>query len=376
MEERPPKAAAMLKLPAFPSILPRLEGERMVDEAECVFSVLLAILFGHLAGVENVSWAAFSGYMVMRGHVLDSLLRGSLRIVGTISGVLIAVLIVPSVTHSLLLASLACAVVGGIALYGALTRKHAYSWLFVGLTFEMILLDKLEAPHHSISVFAETRMLEVAAGTFACVLVSVISHLTARRRWPGKRMARRNSIGFDIHAFRHALQAATALALLPPLGALTGLPQLGQSAISIICVMLVPISSLGVSGFLPVSRRLLHRVAGCLAGASMAAVILLLAHHSMAALLFGTTLGVIIGRHIENGKHAHAYIGTQFTLAVLVTLVPDSYTSAAADPGFGRLLGILLGMAMLEPLLALWHVVGIALGGRLGLGGGEQETTD
>jgi hypothetical protein len=54
----------------------------MVDEVECVASVLLAIVFGHLADARNISWAAYSGYMVMRGHISESLLRGALRIVG------------------------------------------------------------------------------------------------------------------------------------------------------------------------------------------------------------------------------------------------------------------------------------------------------
>ena len=353
-----------------------IAGARVVDEAECVLSVLLAILLGHLIGVENVSWAAFSGYMVMRGHVLDSLLRGTLRIAGTGIGVGLAILIVPTAVHALALSSLACGLVGAATLYASMTRKHSYAWLFVGLTFEMILLDKLETPGHSIAVFATTRLWEVVAGTFACVVVSALSNLTARRRWPGKRVMLAQPAGWNPNALRHALQAGAALALLPPLGAMTGAPQLGQSAISILAVMLVPVSSLGVSGFLPVSRRLVQRVAGCLAGAMLAAAVLLLAHGSAAALLAGTALGVVIGRHIENGGHGLAYVGTQFTLAVLVTLVPDSYAAAAAAPGFDRLYGILIGMAVLEPLLAAWHGAGLARGGQLGSGKGEQESTD
>ncbi len=57
-------------------------GPRMVDELECVCSVLLAIGLGRLAGAQNISWAAFSGYMVMRSHVAESLMRGTLRIIG------------------------------------------------------------------------------------------------------------------------------------------------------------------------------------------------------------------------------------------------------------------------------------------------------
>ena len=336
----------------------RLNGARVVDELECVCSVLLAIALAHLIGAENISWAAFSGYMVMRGHVRDSLLRGTLRILGTGVGVGLAILITPSVVHSILLSCLACALIGGMTLYGALTGRRSYAWLFVGLTFEMILLDKLETPRHSISVFAATRMLEVVAGTVACVIVSAFSNMTARRRWPGKRMAPAKAVGWHPHALRHAAQAAVALTFLPLLGTAFGLPQLGQSAVSIMAVMLVPVSSLGLSGFVPVSRRLLYRVAGCLAGAALSGAVLFLAHGSAAFLILGTAIGVILGKHIENGGHGLAYIGTQFTLAVLVTLVPDSYADAAIAPAFDRLYGILLGMAVLEPVLAGWHLIG------------------
>ena len=52
---------------------------RTIDEIECVVPVLLAIAFAHLLDARNVSWAAFSGYMVMRGHVSETFPRGVLR---------------------------------------------------------------------------------------------------------------------------------------------------------------------------------------------------------------------------------------------------------------------------------------------------------
>lgn len=65
----------------------------------------------------------------------------------------------------------------------------------------------------------------------------------------------------------------------------------------------------------------------------------------------------MFGRHIENGRGPVAYPGTQFTLAILVTLVPDSYATAAIDPGLHRLIGILVGSALMEPVLVAWHIV-------------------
>ena len=100
-------------------------GARLVDELECVLSVLLAIVIAHLVGAQNISWAAISAYMVMRGHVSDSLLRGTLRILGTAFGAGLALLVVPAVQSSWPLSSLAGAVFGGVTLYGALTGRRA-----------------------------------------------------------------------------------------------------------------------------------------------------------------------------------------------------------------------------------------------------------
>ena len=40
-----------------------------------------------------------------------------------------------------------------------------------------------------------------------------------------------------------------------------------------------------------------------------------------------------------------------------MTLVPDSYADAAITPATDRLLGILIGLALLEPVLLAWHLL-------------------
>jgi len=330
-------------------------GPRMIDEFECVASILHAILLAHLIGAHNVAWAAFTSFMLMRGHVSETLLRGLMRLAGTALGAGLALAIVPYAARSLPASAMAAAIVGFAGLYGALTAKRAYAWLLFGLTFEMILLDKIEHPAVNVIAFFETRMLEVAAGTVACVTISLLTTLTARRRWPGPPPAPATRIGWHPDAARHAAQAGVALALLPPLHALFGIAELQQAGVTIMAVMVVPVSGLGASGLAPVSRRLLYRVLGCLGGAALAAATLFVAHGSAPILIAGTCLGVVIGRHIENGENRATYLGLQFTLAILVTLVPDSYSDAAIRPALGRLASIFVGMALLEPVLLAWH---------------------
>ena len=335
---------------------------RMVDELECVASVLLAIIVAHVIGAANVSWAAFSGYMVMRGHVADTLSRGTLRIVGTIAGGLLALAATPFLAPGWPLAAPALMLIGTASLYAALTAKRAYAWLFFGLTFAMVVFDKIEHPEIALGAFVETRILETVAGTFACMAVSLASGATLRRRWPASRVPRAQRAGWHPDALRHAVQGGAALAVLALLSDWLPLPALAQSAVTIMAVMLVPASGIGPSGFRPVSARMVQRFVGCIAGALLAALFLfttfLFTPHAPAPLLIlGTIVGVAIGRHLENGDHPHRYIGTQFTLAILITVVPDSYAEATIEPGFERLSGILIGMAVLEPILLAWHFV-------------------
>ena len=82
-----------------------------------------------------------------------------------------------------------------------------------------------------------------------------------------------------------------------------------------------------------------------------------LSHHSPALITLGLCIGVIIGRHIENGPPLMSYGGLQFTLAFLVVLVPDNYAQAALAPGLDRLFGILFGMVLLEPVVLMAHAL-------------------
>ncbi len=164
-------------------------------------------------------------------------------------------------------------------------------------------------------------------------------------------------LGWHRQSLRHAAQGGVALAGLAGIAALWDVPALSQSAITIMAVMLVPGDAIGSSGLMSVNRRILHRFLGCMAGAALAALVLLAANGSAPILILGTVAGVAFGRHMENGGRPTSYVGTQFVLAILIILVPDSYADARIAPGLARLAGIVIGMAVLEPVLVLWHLV-------------------
>lgn len=255
-------------------------GPRMIDEIECALSVLLAILISHQIGAENVGWAAFSGYMVMRSHVAESFARGVLRVIGTLIGAGGALLLAPFLLPSTLLLSLGLMVWGGVTLYFAIVGKRAYAWLFTGLTFLMVLIEAMEHANEPIRRFATTRVLEVLAGTIACVIVSAISTWTIRRRLPNPdQNLRAKPVGLPAKQWqatvaRHALTGAIALALIPAVWLAFGIPELSQSAITIFAVMLVPAAALAGGILSPVSSRVMQRLVGCLAGGFLGGAIL------------------------------------------------------------------------------------------------------
>src|SRR6188472_1978871 len=66
-------------------------GRRMADEWECVASVMLAVLLAHLVGAKMVAWAAFTAFVLMKGTISETLLRGVLRVIGTLLGATLAI---------------------------------------------------------------------------------------------------------------------------------------------------------------------------------------------------------------------------------------------------------------------------------------------
>lgn len=330
-------------------------GRRMADEVECVASVLLAILIAHLIGAQMIAWAAFTAFVLLKGPIGETILRATLRMIGTFVGATLAIWFERLTSGALWQVMLVTALVGGIGLFGMMTARRAYAWLLFGLTFIMIVLDRLEHPSLDIEGLALTRVLEVGAGTLACLIVSVISTLTTRRLWPVPAPSMSPPAGWHLGAARHAALAAIAVGLIPIVHRIFGMVELAQAGVTIIAVMIVPVATLGASGLKPVSLRLWQRSLGCLGGGIAAFAVLLLSQGSLPVLIAGTCIGIMIGRHIENGNARYAYVGLQFTLAVLIVLVPDDYTDVSIGPGLERLVSVFHGMAILVPILLAGH---------------------
>ena len=220
------------------------------------------------------------------------------------------------------------------------------------------MTDRLQNPSANLYLFAESRIAEVATGTVCAIVLSAVTTMIVRRPLsgnflqPSEQSAANHLRCWQTTAFLHALKGGVALAIIPLVWPLIKIPSPVQASITILAVLMIPASRLSSPGS-PITTKLAHRFLGCIAGGILAAVGLLACHHSPVAMALLVAIGVIFGKHIENSDTRFVYIGTQFTLAFLVVLVPDTYQSVSVAVGIDRFLGILCGMGLLYPILLI-----------------------
>lgn len=332
-------------------------GPRTLDETAAVAAVLLSIACAHVLGEQNIGWAAFSAYMVMRPNVSLSLQRGLLRIAGTATGAVGALFLPAQVLASSAQLSIALTVVGTVTLYFALIERSGYAWLFAGLTFAMVVTEPLAGSHSHLIGFVVSRIAEVTTGTICGIGVSALGAAIARRllaqmNVPPPESSIPTPRRWNRKVGIHALKGGVALALVPFASTVLHLPYPTQAAVTIMAVLMMPVEKLeSADGH--TAKRMAHRFAGCMAGGLFATAGLLVFHQSAGLLLLLTVAGVVIGRHIENSRTGGTYIGTQFAIAFLFVLVPDSYRTVDVDAGLERFLGIISGILLLALVMLI-----------------------
>lgn len=329
---------------------------RLIDDLQAFAAVMLAIGFAHALKVSHVGWAAFSGYMVIRPHFKVSLTRGAMRVLGTMSGALLAYGAVYAIHDQIALICLSLAGVGFITLHAALTRRQSYAWLFTGLTFAMVMLDSLDTPTSRIGEFAWTRVLEVGAGTTAALAIALCAYAVRRLTGTGAMPNLPLTPAAPAHqtqAIQRALLVAIALATMPLFHQLLAPSLLTQAVVTMMAVMSMPATNPNTNVD-PLFQRALLRFVGCAAGAALGAIALHLASSNLAILAIFLCAGVCTGRHIENSNGPVAYLGTQFAIVFLVVFVPDNASQMNSASGFERMDGVFLGLVLMQLLRWSW----------------------
>jgi uncharacterized membrane protein YccC len=148
-----------------------LHGTGAREPLKAVLSVLLAVTLADALELDDLAWAAFSGYMVMRADPSAATQRGLMRIAGTLSGATFGVVLAPVIADQPALLVVSLFIATWIGIFGSLKSRYSYAWVFFGITAGLVMTESLAAPDNVLH-FAATRMAEIIVGTASCILVA------------------------------------------------------------------------------------------------------------------------------------------------------------------------------------------------------------
>ncbi|HEY2011686.1 MAG TPA: FUSC family protein [Rhizomicrobium sp.] len=336
----------------------RLQGPVAREALIAILSVIVAVAIATMLQLDDLSWAAFSGFMVLGSGAARSLPRGVMRIAGTVAGATVGRVLAPAIASSPLLLVLALFTVSWIGTFRALASPHPYAWLFFGLTAGLVMTEALAAPTDTLH-FAGTRIAEVVVGTVSCWAVAMLFAEWAppAARTPVPPIPAFLSADW-LATYRpllaHSSRAALAVALLPLLWREFGISDFSQTAVTSYVVMIVPVAVVRGRQHDKLYERMAHRIAGCLLGSALAIATLGLFGDDLPAQLVVISLGIWVGYHVQAGHEGINYVGTQFVLGLLITLVQGPGPVISVVPGLERLYGVVIGSAALLLLNLVW----------------------
>lgn len=348
-----------------------LHGAGARESLKTVLSVLMAVTLADALELDDLVWAAFSGYMVMRVNPREATQRGLMRIVGTLSGAAFGVILAPMIADDPALLVAAFFIATWIGIFGALESGYSYAWIFFGITAGLVLTEALAAPDDVLH-FAATRAAEIIVGTASCVLVAnLFSASKAKARTDAQIIV--NSAReadpvpgvlsggwFEAHQLQleHATRSAMAVALLPFIWRWFDMENFRQTAVTSFVIMIAPVAVITEGRRRPIIERMTHRSAGCLLGSAVALASFAVLGTTLAPSLLVLSVGVWFGYHVQNGRNGVNYVGTQFALGLLTTLVQGPGPATDITPGLERFVGIVIGIAADCWLFACWPLKG------------------
>ncbi|MGJ8515474.1 FUSC family protein [Carnimonas bestiolae] len=331
-------------------------------------SVVVAIGVATLLQLDDLVWAGFSGFMVMRSDIGVSFKRGANRILGTVMGALVGLLAsLISADYPIVMMAVLF-VIAWVSFMHCFFSRYSYAWLFFFLTASMVMAYGLTNPDDIIN-FAETRVAEIVIGTGACLLIAAI-----RAGAQPANIKRQSTSGFHFKArlvFNEAwlkqhwvlvgygTRVAIVVALQPLIASFANLDNdsnLTQQLTTTFVVMMTTSDNVYKSAHRVVHTRMAHRLVGCVLGSVFGMLMLSLFEQNALVTPIVLTVGILIGSQIEHGEAKINYVGTQFALGFMTTYIQLSAPATSVSLGLDRLVGIIFGVVSVYCVLACWPV--------------------
>jgi len=316
-------------------------------------AVILSVAAALALHLEDVWWAGISAFMSTQATRPASLQRAVMRIVGTVAGAGLGILVAPVLAHDHVAGSLLVllfATVGGL---GSLVSPHGYAWLFMGITANLILMASLTTPPSAFSL-GVYRIIEVVVGVASALLIAAVLAPDDPAGIVSQAPGWSDLLGKNWQAVLHAFRAGIAIMLLPLVWGWLDLPGLSQMAISVAAVMAVPsLSADPDETARNVIGRAVHRLLGCFLGGIAALALLWLSITAFLPWLAALGAGIWVCCHVQASARGVGYVGTQAAIVFIITMVQGWSPADSILPAIDRFAGMACGLAVLLTVTAV-----------------------
>src|SRR5215470_10428174 len=301
-------------------------GVRGTKALGAALSVALAVLAALIVHSDEPWWAAISAWMMTGISLADALLKGAMRIVGSVAGATIAVMILGLFAYDPLPFCLCLFMISWVGLFGFANSRHGYAWMIGAITGNLVMLIALDQPQTAFTI-AVNRVADVTMGTAATLLVTYLlprlpdvaagNVAGAPSRLPLLFWSRRHAREFERWLSEnwllilHACRGGLTVMVLPLL--LNWLAPLGSSqlAVTSVAIMAIPTTALAEPDGRTVIQRAVHRLVGCALGALLGLFVLHGVGENFLVSLLLLMAGLWLASQIQSGNTGVSYIGTQ-----------------------------------------------------------------
>jgi uncharacterized membrane protein YccC len=293
-------------------------------------AAILGFLIANAIPLKNPFWALITIAILFSNTDTNILYKSLLRILGTILGATLALLLVTCFISQTPLFLLLAFYLMSLLYYITFSQKHAYAWLLAGITFFMIIttsLAELESP----AGFAYWRILEITLGISVCCLFQGFIKIPVQIQPP---------MASQTNKLKHAFIASLGALLTIFVYLMSGWYGATQGLITANVI-------LAERSLNHLSYKALHRFSGCLLGAILGLLILVLLPQNL------FTISLVIGAMFASKTYCQIrypqfdYLFLQAAIAFSLAIIPDNNQSAASiTPALERLAGMIMGIGV------------------------------
>lgn len=281
-------------------------------------------------------WAAITVVAIMSLSHQASVGRGLQRIIGTMLGALLALLLVQWIPQNGVSFFITLFIVSFIGYYLFQTYKYQYAVILGLATFALVyasLVSGTDFPFH----VAVWRVSEIVLGVIVTLFVSRFFTVRLSRDGGLVKEIKKSKFTLDKLILRQAFKTALSIELAIAVWLWTSWPGGIQGIISGLVISTK-------NELKAMRKQAWQRMLGCLLGGSVGLLCLhFLAFNIVILLILVFIIGAIFG-YLTYDSFEHAYVGLQANVAFALTLIQAGGPTQSIAPGLERLSGIFLGI--------------------------------